>query len=485
MNADAQCEIPGGANLLASRIDASCRLPLLALFGGAALWLVVGLALSLVAIMTFHKPDLFADCPFLTYGRAQAAANDLLLYGFCIPAALGVMLWIFARLSQTQLCLPLLPLAAANFWHLGVLVGTVAILIGDSTGFQWLEFPRGASVLLFAAFLLIAISAFATFGARKERELCPSHWFLLAALFWFPWIYSTANLLLVAHHPVRGVAQAVIDWWFSNNLVFVWLVLVGVGTAFYFLPNLAGRPLHSRFLALFAFCTLLLFGTWCGMPQGAPVPAWMPAASAVGTMLLVVPMLAIGIVAFRTVWGSVASRWDNTAFCFIGSSMDLFMLSGLMVIAMACPQISGVTGFTWFGPAQTQLQILGFFSMAAFGSIYHLLPQVMGFDLPFPRLARVQFWLCLLGVILWAGSLAAGGVEQGMKLQDPNTAFADSTAAALIFLRAGTTGLLLFLLGSLLFAANLFVMTFKWKMALLKSAIAAIKAPIETAEVKS
>ena len=52
-----------------SEIDASCRVPLLALFGGAALWLVAGLALSLVAIMTFHKPDMFADCPFLTYGR--------------------------------------------------------------------------------------------------------------------------------------------------------------------------------------------------------------------------------------------------------------------------------------------------------------------------------------------------------------------------------------------------------------------------------
>src|SRR5208282_3345346 len=151
----------GGASVLASRIDASCSVPLLALFGGAALWLVAGLALSLAAIMTFHKPDMFADCPFLTYGRAQAAANDLLLYGFCIPAGLGVMLWIFARLSQTELALPLVPIVAANLWHFGVLVGAVAILIGDSTGFAWLEFPRGSSVLLFAAFLLIAISAVA------------------------------------------------------------------------------------------------------------------------------------------------------------------------------------------------------------------------------------------------------------------------------------------------------------------------------------
>ena len=51
----------------------------------------------------------------------------------------------------------MIPVVAANIWHVGVLIGTVAILIGDSTGFAWLEYPRGASVLLFAAFLLIAI----------------------------------------------------------------------------------------------------------------------------------------------------------------------------------------------------------------------------------------------------------------------------------------------------------------------------------------
>jgi len=466
-------------NFSTSEVDASCRVPLLALFGGAALWLVAGLALSLVAIMTFHKPDMFADCPLLTYGRVQPAANDALLYGFCIPAALGVMLWIFARLSQTELCLPLMPIVAANLWHLGVLIGVVTILLGDSTGFAWLEFPRGSSVLLFAAFLLIAICAVATLGARKERELHPSYWFLLAALFWFPWIYSTANLFLLAHHPVRGAAQAVIGWWFSDNLIFVWLALVGVGTALYFLPKLAARPLHNEFLALFAFWTLILFGTWCGIPQGAPLPAWLPAASAVASSLLIVPLIAIAVIACKTVRGSAVSC-KGGPLCYVKFGTAAFVLSGLMLIAEACPQISRVTEFTWFGAAQVQLQTLGFFTIVMCGAIYELLPRVMGFELPFPKFVRLQHWLFMLGIVLWAGSLAAGGVEQGMKLQNANTAFADSTTTALMFLRVGTTGLLLILLGSLLFAVNIFVITFKWKMALLKSVVAAIKAPLAT-----
>src|SRR5580698_1552814 len=100
-----------------SAIDASCRVPLLALLGGAVLWLIVGLVLALAASLTFHMPEKFGDCPLLTYGRLLPAANDAIVYGFAIPAALGVILWIFARMGETELLLPLVPIAAANIWN--------------------------------------------------------------------------------------------------------------------------------------------------------------------------------------------------------------------------------------------------------------------------------------------------------------------------------------------------------------------------------
>src|SRR5208282_337247 len=142
---DARAETPD------SKIDASCRVPLLALFGGAAVWLVVGSVLAMIASIKFHAPDFLAGCPVLTYGRVQPAADDALLYGFCLPAGLGVVLWLLARLGQTPLRGAMVPVVAANLWHLGVFIGLAAILLGDSTGFVWLEFPRGSSVLLFFA----------------------------------------------------------------------------------------------------------------------------------------------------------------------------------------------------------------------------------------------------------------------------------------------------------------------------------------------
>ncbi len=464
----------------ANEIDASLRVPLLALFGGAALWLVVGLVLGLIAGIKFHAPEFLSACPLLTYGRVAPAANDAILYGFCIPAALGVMLWIFARLSQMPLALPLVPVVAANLWHLGVLVGLGGILLGESTGHPWLEFPRAAAVLLFAAFMLIAVSAAATFGWRKERTLYPSHWFMFAALLWFPWIYSTANLFLNSNKVPRGVVQSIIGWWFANNLVFVWLALVGVGIAFYLLPKIAGRALANSGYAQFAFLTLILFGTWCGVPVGAPVPAWLPALSSAAAALTIVPLLAILIITIKTVCGACVSC-KGGPFCFVKFGMMSFILSGILYISAACPQYSRVLEFTWFGVAQTQLQLLGFAAMILFGAIYELLPQVMGKPLPFPKFAKAHFFITMIGVLLFVVPLLIAGVEQGMKLHS-GAAFADANAVALKFLRVSTTGQLLVLLGALLFAANLLVMAIQWKLGVIKCVIAYIKSPLEASE---
>ena len=458
-----------------AKIDASCRLPSLILFGGAALWLVLGLALAVIASLTFHNPEMFAHCPCLTYGHAQAAANDLLVYGFAVPAALGVILWIFARLSRVELVLFPLPVLAAHLWHLGVLVGVGAILTGNSSGFNWLEFPRASAMLLGVAFVLIAISAVATFAQRQDRELYPSHWFLLAALLWFPWIYSTANLLVVTNWPVRGVTQAVISWWFTNNFIFVWLALVGLGVAFYFLPKISGQPLKSKFYALFAFWTLLFFGTWAGIPAGAPVPAWLPVMSQFASLMLVIPILAVAIVLVKTLRGANVRCMGGT-FCHFRFGSLMFLVSALMLVAAACPQYSRVLEFTWFGPAQAQLHILGFATLILLGAIYEILPRVMGAELPFKKLVPVQFFLSIIGVVLLVIPLAIAGVKQGHAGFDP--------AAAKFWLRISTTGLLLLLLGSVVLVANVFVMTLKWKLGIIKTVIAAVTAPLETSEVK-
>lgn len=463
-----------------SKIDSSCRLPLFTLFSGAAVWLVLSSVFGLAASMTFHKPDMFADCAMFSYGRAYPAWSHLLVYGFAIPSGLGVGLWLLARLGRVEVARPLLIAVGAKLWHLGVLVGLVAIVNGQTSGYEWFELPRYAAMILFLAFMLMATWVFVTYSRRTETALYPSQWFTLASLFWFPWIFSTATLLLQIF-PVRGVVQSSVAWWFAGNLLNVWLTLSGLAATFYLLPKLTNRPLQSHYLALFVFWTVLIFGTWTGIPMHSPLPAWMSTLSSAAAVMMIVPMLALASVVFLTTIGA-KTACGGGSLCFSKFGVLSFNLATLAAAIAACPAVARVTDFTWFTHGHTTLRLYGFFAMTMFAAIYHILPRVSGVEIC-PRRTKSHFWLAMIGTLLLAVPMMIGGIKQGLKLADVSAPFLDSTKAAMLGFRIGTLGEVLIAIGALIFLANVLLSILSHYRAIAKIAIADATA-IQTAEVK-
>lgn len=475
-------------------IDSSCRLPLMVLFVSAALWLVIGSALGLLASLKFHSPEFLAGSAWLTYGRVRTAYLDTVLYGFCLQAGVGVAAWLLARLGRTVLAQGWMVTLGALLWNLGVTVGVIGVLAGDSTGFDILVFPPYAAVLMFLGYLLLGLWGVMTFHQRQEKRLFVSQWFLFAALFWFPWIYTTGYMLLTTF-PVRGVAQAVIAWWYSQNLLVVWLGLVGIGTAFYLLPKLTGRELQGHYLAMFAFWTLVLFGSWGGIPSAAPVPAWMPALSTVATVLTMVPLLAVCVAVWGTMRGAgaengetgveKANRLDGQVKSFVLFGIAALLLAGLMKVALALLDARQTLQFTWFVSAWRQLQFYGFFSMVMFGAVYFILPRLTGEAFPKPGLVRAHFWVAVVGIMLLVLSLAAGGVVEAQQLANPTVPFAKLMKSMLNSLRVSTMGELLLLFGHLLFLGNLVLLANRFYRA--RAAAAYVRATADLfpiAEVK-
>src|SRR6266478_9081585 len=151
-------------------IDASCRVPVLLLFVSSAAWLLLGSILHMVATLKFHSPAFLADCPWLTYGRVHPASLNAFGYGFAAQAGLGVMLWPMAHLGRTRLAFSPGIVVGAIFWNIGATLGVLGILYGESTGFEWLEMPRYASVMLFGSYLVIGFGGALTFHARREKQ---------------------------------------------------------------------------------------------------------------------------------------------------------------------------------------------------------------------------------------------------------------------------------------------------------------------------
>ena len=475
----------GGAGIAPAEIAFSCRLPSLVLFISAAIWLIIASAFGLIASIKFHAPGFLTDSAWLTYGRVWPAYVNCLLYGCCLQAGLGVTLWVFTHLGLTSLVQREIVTFGAALWNLGVTIGILGILIGDSTGYQNLEIPGYSSILMFIGYLVVGVWAVVTFHRRRERRLFVSQWFLFAALFWFPWIYSTAQLLLVTF-PVRGVAQAVIDWWYMDNLRVVWLGLVGLAAIFYFVPKLLERELHSHYLALFTFWMLVLFGSWAGIPNTAPVPAWMPTASTIAAVLMLVPILAVAANVHRTVEGNFSRLAAHPSLPFIMFGAASFIVAGLMNVAAALLDTNQLLHFTWFTRAQRELHLYGFFIMVMFGAAYRILPQLTGTELPWPKLVRVHFWLAAAGVVLLVVPLAIAGVRETLELSDAQLSFVSISRSTLPFLRVSTIGDLLLALGHLFFAANLIGLVVRFYRAKAAAVYAVATADLfKTAEAKS
>jgi cytochrome c oxidase cbb3-type subunit I len=275
---------------------------------------------------------------------------------------------------------------------------------------------------------------------------------VLAALFWFPWILSTAVLLL-QFFPVRGVVQVAVAWWFAGNLLNVWLTLAGLAATFYLLPKLVGRPLQTHYLAMFVFWTVLLFGTWTGIPLNSPLPAWMSTMSSVATVMMIVPILCVVTMLLQTVRGT-PTPCGGGPLCYAKFGVWALVLATIAAAIAACPAVARVTDYTWFPHGHTTLRLYGFFAMTMFAAVYHILPRISGLPVS-PGRIKLHFWLAMPGAVLFAVPMMFGGIKQGLKLATAEVPFMETVKAAQMAFRLGTLGEMLIAFGALVFLVTL------------------------------
>ena len=143
--------------------------------------------------------------------------------------------------------------------------------------------PRGT---LFVAYSLIVSWAVLMFRFRRgESHL--HHAMVSARCVSLVSVALLAAQIMLFIVPVQGVLQAAVNWWFANNLLFLWFGSIGLGTAYYMIPKVIGRPVYSYHLAAIGFWTYAFFASWTGMQRlvDGPFPAWMITAS-IAAMIL-------------------------------------------------------------------------------------------------------------------------------------------------------------------------------------------------------
>lgn len=437
-------------------IEKSVRWPVIHSVVAAAMWFFLGAGLSLIASLQLVYPSFLADCRWLNHGHAKTAAWNILLYGFALQMVIAVFIYLICRLSQTRMPRSFTLFAASKLWNLGVFLGALGIFMGDATGHAYFGMPAYAYAAMAVGFVWIALKTLTVLHCRTNREFYISQVHLGAAALWFLWILATAIILLQSQ-PVIGVAQLVVSKWYAANLFQIVIGGAGLAAIYYYLPQIAGRPLYSKEYATTAFWCLVFFGSWTGISGSLPLPAWISTLSSAFGFLLIVPLALVLINVWKTIQPSLSAVVSHTGGRFLLAGTACYTLWMLQAILSGLTSFSGLYQFTHYATAIDTLFIYGFVGLTFMGACCSMMPRLTGQE-PGGDGAKIVFSLIGLGLVVSFIALREAGIQQQLGFAD--TDFMTSVASARVYLQFANFGAFILFIGSGMFLYGMLKLTF-------------------------
>jgi cytochrome c oxidase cbb3-type subunit 1 len=454
--------VPADLTEVSDRVtaDRSSAFPVFMFLAFACFWLLIGSLAGLVASIKLHEPDWLVNDAWLSFGRIRTVHLNAVIYGWATNGALGIILWLLPRLLRTKLYGAIWAMLGGTLINVGVAAGIGAIAIGWTDGMEYLEIPWQIGIFIVLGFVLVIATALFTLVNRQVEHLYVSVWYFVAALLWIALLYIVGKLPGVH----TGVQQATTNWWYGHNALGLWFTPVAVGAIYYFLPKIIGRPVRSYNLSLLGFWTLAFFYGQVGGHHliGGPVPGWLTTLSIVQSVMMVIPVLAFTVNQAGTMQGQMhLARYSPT--------LRFMMLGGLMYLASSVQGsleslrgINTITHFTHFTVAHAHLGMYAFVSMVLFGAVYFMLPRVLNWEWPYPKLITLHFWLVSIGIAIYFIGLSIGGWLQGKAMLDAARPFMESVAVTLPYLQSRSVGGALMTLGHFVFVGHFMAMALRF-----------------------
>ncbi len=436
-------------------IDRAARLPVGIFIGSSLFWLVFGSLLAIAASIKMHDPEFLADNPWLTFGRVRPAHLNAVAYGWLSTAGIGIGLWMLSRLCRVPMRDHSSLALSALLWNFGNAVGIWGILRGDSTAVEWLEYPVYAAPFLLVSFAFVMLASFRLIRERAPGHIYISQWYIMAAFCWLPALYFTAHGLLVLA-PTQAPAQPPINWWYAHNALGLWFTPIGLGAAYYLIPKIIGRPIHSYYLSAIGFWSLAFFYAWNGMHHliGGPYPAWLITASVVASIMMFIPVITVAINHHLTMWGHFRFLKHSPTLRFVVFGAMAYTLVSFQGSLTALREVNHTTHFTHYTIAHAHLGAYAFASMVFFGAIYYIVPRLFQREWPSPMLIRIHFWASAIGISIYFIMLSWGGIQQGLAMNQSTAPFMEIVENTIPYLKWRTVGGSLMTLGHIALVAS-------------------------------
>ena len=440
--------------------DRSSAFPVFMFIAFACMWLLFGGIAGLTASLKLHWPDWLVSEAWMTFGRMRTVHLTAVLYGWITNAELAVIIWLMPRLLRRPLIGNMWIMMGGALVNVAIASGIGAIGAGWTDGLEYLEMPWQIGIFFAAGMVCIIGPVMYTLVNRKVESLYVTTWYHTAGLLWITLLFIVGKMPGVHF----GVQQAAMNWWYGHNVLGLWFTPVAVGAIYYFLPKIIARPIRSYNLSILGFWTLAFFYAQVGGHHlvGGPVPGWLITLSIVQSMMMIIPVLAFSINMALTMKGRTRLARYSPTLRFVMFGGFMYLLSSLQGSFEALRSVQQVAHFTHFTVAHAHLGAYGFVTMVLFGAIYFMLPRVLHWEWPYPRLISLQFWLAAVGILIYFVGLSIGGWLQGLAMLDASRPFMESVTLTIPYLQWRSVGGALMVLSHLVFAGHFLAMALRF-----------------------
>jgi cytochrome c oxidase cbb3-type subunit 1 len=434
------------------------------------IWAIVGMAVGVLLAAQLVWPQLNFDIAWLTYGRLRPLHTNAVVFAFGGSALFATAYYVVQRTCHARLFSR--ELAAFTFWgwQLVIVLAVVTLPMGITQSKEYAELEWPIDILLALVWVAFAVVFFGTIARRRIRHIYVANWYYGAFIITVAVLHIVNSLampvsLTKSYSAYSGVVDAMVQWWYGHNAVGFFLTAAFLGMMYYFVPKQAQRPIWSYRLGVINFWALMAVYMWAGPHHlmFSSLPDWVQTLGMVFSIILWAPSWGAAINGIMTVspeWGKLK---NDIALRFMMMSLVFYAIATFEGSLFAIKSLNAMVHYTEWTIGHVHGGALGWVAMITIGALYALVPRLWNTESMYSNtLMRAHFWLALVGTVLYVVSMWVAGVQQGILWGEFNAdgtlahTFMDVVKATMPYYMIRLLGGLMFLLGMLLMAWNVF-----------------------------
>ena len=185
-----------------------------------------------------------------------------------------------------------------------------------------------------------------------------------------------------SYSAYSGAVDAMVQWWYGHNAVGFFLTAGFLGMMYYFVPKQAGRPIYSYRLSIVHFWALIAVYMWAGPHHlhYTALPDWAQSVGMVFSLILLAPSWGGAINGIMTLSGVWHKLRTDPILKFLIVSLCFYMIATFEGPMMSIKTVNSLSHYTDWTVGHVHAGALGWVAMISIGSIYALLPKLLGRD---------------------------------------------------------------------------------------------------------